>query len=83
MLRPATIVGFPSTRDQRHNCADQRPHGKSEQGEREAVRLLKLREMSLRQAAAVSGMTVAALKAAVHRALKNLRKMLARSGEEP
>ncbi len=47
-------------------------------GQREAVRLLKLKEMSLKEAAAASGMTVAALKVATHRALKSLRKMLGR-----
>jgi len=41
-----------------------------------AVRLLKLKEMSLKEAATVSGMTIASLKVNVHRALKNLRKML-------
>ena len=51
-------------------------------GQREAVRLLKLQEMSLQQAAAVSGTSVVALKVAMHRALKNLRKMLAKSGVE-
>ncbi|HEV8553707.1 MAG TPA: sigma-70 family RNA polymerase sigma factor [Casimicrobiaceae bacterium] len=51
-------------------------------GQREAVRLLKLHEMSLQQAAVASGMSVAALKVAMHRALKNLRKMLTKSGGE-
>jgi RNA polymerase sigma factor (sigma-70 family) len=51
-------------------------------GQREAVRLLKLQEMSLQQAAAASGMSVAALKVAMHRALNNLRKMLTKSGGE-
>jgi len=51
-------------------------------GQREAVRLLKLQEMSLQQAAAASGISVAALKVAMHRALKNLRKMLTKSGGE-
>ncbi len=45
-------------------------------GQREAIRMLKLKEMSLKEAAAASGMTVAALKVATHRALKSLRKML-------
>jgi len=45
-------------------------------GQREAIRMLKLQEMSLKEAAAVSGMTVVALKVATHRALKSLRKML-------
>src|SRR6266853_4715822 len=47
-------------------------------GQRDAIRMLKLREMSLKEAAAASGMTVAALKVATHRALKSLRKMLGR-----
>ena len=42
------------------------------------IELLKLQEMSLKEAAAVSGMTVAALKVATHRALKTLRKVLGR-----
>jgi len=45
-------------------------------GQREAIRLLKLKEMSLNEAAAASGVSVAALKVATHRALKNLRKLL-------
>ena len=45
-------------------------------GQREAIRLMKLQEMSLRQAAAVSGMSIAALKVATHRGLKKLRKLL-------
>jgi RNA polymerase sigma factor (sigma-70 family) len=47
-------------------------------GQREAIRLLKLNEMSLKEAAAASGMSVAALKVATHRALKNLRRLLGR-----
>lgn len=44
--------------------------------QRQAVRLLKLREMSLREASMVSGMSIASLKVNVHRAVKSLRKML-------
>jgi RNA polymerase sigma-70 factor (ECF subfamily) len=44
--------------------------------QRQAVRLLKLKEMSLKEAAAASGLSVASLKTNTHRALKNLRKML-------
>jgi RNA polymerase sigma-70 factor (ECF subfamily) len=47
-------------------------------GQRAAIRLLKLEEKSLKEAAAESGMSVAALKVATHRALGNLRKMLSR-----
>ncbi|MGF6441437.1 sigma-70 family RNA polymerase sigma factor [Paraburkholderia youngii] len=45
-------------------------------GQRDAIRLLKLEEMSLKEAAVASGMTVAALKVAVHRGLNGLRKLL-------
>jgi RNA polymerase sigma-70 factor (ECF subfamily) len=52
------------------------------QGQREAIRLLKLQEMSLKQAASVTGMSVAALKVATHRAVRNLRKMFMQTGDE-
>ena len=42
-------------------------------GQRQAVLLLKLRGLSLREAASESGMSAAALKAASHRGLKALR----------
>lgn len=45
-------------------------------GQREAIRLLKLEEMSLREASEVSGMSISALKVATHRAIKNLRKII-------
>lgn len=47
-------------------------------GQRRAIQLLKLEEMSLKEAALVSGMSVASLKVATHRALKSLRKMFAK-----
>jgi RNA polymerase sigma-70 factor (ECF subfamily) len=46
------------------------------QQQREAVELLKLREMSLAEASRASGKTVAALKVNVHRAIKSLRLRL-------
>jgi RNA polymerase sigma-70 factor (ECF subfamily) len=45
-------------------------------GQRTAIELLKLREMSLKEAAAVSGMSISALKTSVHRAIKSLRVSL-------
>jgi len=51
-------------------------------GQREAIRLLKLQEMSLKEAAAVSGMSVAALKVATHRAMKNLRDIFLKPGDD-
>jgi RNA polymerase sigma-70 factor (ECF subfamily) len=51
-------------------------------GQRQAIRLLKLEERSLKEAAAMSGMTVASLKVATHRALKSLRQILGKGGAE-
>lgn len=48
--------------------------------QREAVELLKLREMSLAEASALSGRSIAALKVNVHRAIKSLRRRM--KGEE-
>jgi RNA polymerase sigma-70 factor (ECF subfamily) len=44
--------------------------------QREAVEMLKLREMSLREASAASGSSVGALKVSVHRAMAALRRTL-------
>lgn len=44
--------------------------------QKQAIRLLRLREMSLKEAAAASGTSIASLKVATHRALISLRKML-------
>jgi len=49
-------------------------------GQREAIELVKLRELSLEEASKASGKSVAALKVNVHRALKSLR---ARLGNPP
>jgi RNA polymerase sigma factor (sigma-70 family) len=49
-------------------------------GQRRAVELLKLREMSLKEASAASGMGVSALKVAVHRGMKALRQALSNKG---
>jgi RNA polymerase sigma-70 factor, ECF subfamily len=46
------------------------------ESQRQAITLLKLREMSLKEAAAVSGVSIAALKVATHRAVKSLRRIL-------
>jgi RNA polymerase sigma factor (sigma-70 family) len=44
--------------------------------QRQAIKMLKLGEMSLKEAAAASGMSIPALKVATHRALGTLRKIL-------
>ncbi len=45
-------------------------------GQRQAITLLKLQEMSLREASAATGMSVGALKVATHRAMVALRRKL-------
>jgi DNA-directed RNA polymerase specialized sigma24 family protein len=45
-------------------------------GQRRAIQLFKLRELSLKEAALERGLSIAALKVASHRALKALRAML-------
>src|SRR5581483_1604338 len=45
-------------------------------GQREAIEMLKLREMSLREASAASGLSIVALKVAASRGMNTLRKVL-------
>lgn len=44
--------------------------------QRQALELMKLQELSLQEASSVTGMTVAALKVATHRAIQTLRRRL-------
>jgi RNA polymerase sigma-70 factor (ECF subfamily) len=46
------------------------------QGQREAIELVKVREMSLAEASAVSGQTVTALKVNIHRAIRKMRLVI-------
>lgn len=46
------------------------------EGQRKAIEMLKLREMSLKEAAAAGGTSIGALKISIHRAVLNLRKAL-------
>lgn len=61
-------------------CGDpealQQALSKLPKGQRTAIELLKLREMSLREASEASGMSVSALKVATHRATRALRMTL-------
>jgi RNA polymerase sigma factor (sigma-70 family) len=49
--------------------------------QRQAIKLLKLNELSLKEAAATSGRSIAALKVSTHRAIKSLRSILKQQGE--
>jgi RNA polymerase sigma-70 factor (ECF subfamily) len=51
-------------------------------GQRQAIELLKLQELSLKEASAATGTSVAALKVATHRAIVSLRRMLGVSRDE-
>ena len=52
------------------------------QRQRDAIRLLKLQEMSLKEAANATGVSVPALKVATHRAMRHLRRMLRGSDDK-
>lgn len=45
--------------------------------QKQAIELLKQKEMSLKEASGITGLSIAALKVATHRALKTLRTVLA------
>jgi RNA polymerase sigma factor (sigma-70 family) len=49
-------------------------------GQRDAIRMLKLEELSLKEASTMTGVSIASLKVATHRAMKNLRKLIERRG---
>jgi RNA polymerase sigma-70 factor (ECF subfamily) len=51
------------------------------EGQRQAIELVKLKELSLKEAAQLSGTSVGALKVATHRAMATLRRTL-RKGRE-
>lgn len=51
-------------------------------GQREAIELVKLREMSLVEASAASGQSIASLKVNIHRAMKKLRRFVSKDGEK-
>jgi len=50
------------------------------EAQRDAIEMLKLREMSLKDASALSGASISSLKVAVHRGIANLRKALGSRG---
>jgi RNA polymerase sigma-70 factor (ECF subfamily) len=50
-------------------------------GQRQAVELLRLRELSLAEASAESGQSIGALKVSLHRAIRALRRILERKEE--
>lgn len=82
---PETFYGRPTnTEEQRHIDTEliERALGSLTPGQRRAVELLKLEGLSLREAAAVSGKSVATLKVTVHRAIKALRTALGKESQD-
>lgn len=72
--------GIAATSDENDGMLDKRKLNEAIKGlppiQQTAVDLLKLKEMSLKEASDVTGLSVASLKMATHRALQNLRAML-------
>ena len=87
--REVTVAEYPETFDDAETNTDGETYGDPEalrlavaelpKGQRMAIEMVKLREMSLKEAARASGMSIGALKVAVHRATKALRVALAGS----
>jgi RNA polymerase sigma-70 factor (ECF subfamily) len=51
--------------------------------QRQSITMLKLNEMSLKEAAAASGRSIPSLKVAAHRAIKSLRRLLKSQADPP
>lgn len=66
-------LGNPLERPDRHEL--EKAIGTLPPMQRRAVELLKLKELSLKEASTASGMSIASLKVNVHRAVKSLRKI--------
>jgi DNA-directed RNA polymerase specialized sigma24 family protein len=64
----ANLVEKASNARARHEAIEELPPGR-----RDAIRMLELEERSLKEASTASRMSIAALKVATHRAMKNLR----------
>jgi RNA polymerase sigma factor (sigma-70 family) len=89
--REVTVAEYSETLSEPQTNIDGQVYGDPEalrqamhelpKGQRTAIELVKLREMSLKEAATASGMSVGALKVAAHRATRALRLALkSRSG---
>lgn len=71
-----TVSQAPTNRDEMAERALLEAIERLPPDQRDAVRMLKLNEMSLKEASMSSGRSVSALKVATHRAVANLRKLL-------
>ena len=75
-----TFADPQANREEAAEAADSVAHllGELTPKQREALELVKLKEMSLAEASAASGQSVGALKVNVHRAIQRLRQRLAK-----
>jgi RNA polymerase sigma factor (sigma-70 family) len=76
---PETISAVPANHEEDRIAAEddlRRAIAALPSSQRRAIELIKLRELSLKEAAEESGMTVSNLKVLVHRAIKTLRTKL-------
>lgn len=89
--REVAVAEYPETFDPAESNLSTEAYGDPEalrlavaelpEGQRKAIEMLRFRELSLKEAAAESGMSAGALKVAVHRATRSLRLILTgRSG---
>lgn len=71
-----TFADPGANRDQAAQSADavRRMMGELTPKQREALELVKLKELSLKEASALSGQSIAALKVNIHRAIQRLRR---------
>jgi len=78
-----TFADPQANKEQAAEAADSVAHmlGELSPKQREALELVKLKEMSLAEASAASGQSVGALKVNVHRAIQRLRRGLQRDTE--
>lgn len=84
--REVAVDEYPETSAGDGTNLDEEPYGDAEAlrlavaalpaGQRAAIEMMKLKEMTLKEASEKSGMSVAALKVAVHRATRTLRVAL-------
>ncbi len=87
--RPVEVMDDPEAIERYADPADDHPEAPGDpqalraaiaqlpSGQRAAIELLKLKELSLKEAAVETGLSVGALKIAVHRAVKSLKATLA------
>ena len=70
-LEANSNIGESDEADSLHEAVRDLPDG-----QRRAIELLKLKELSLKEASAITGSSESALKVATHRAISTLRKKL-------